>query len=176
MKKIISIVSILVILLVVIFFIVPASSEEKYFNKVELSHNNVITNSNGIAYYDTILSVGLDQMNLVGTLIVISELSNAAKEQFADRELKAHIRYYNGTYYLFISNLNRDEAIEVICHEIIHINQYYSGRLFYDESGITWEGQLLQVDTYEYDSRPWETEAFIKGNNLSNIVSDILYK
>lgn len=157
------------------FFIITLTKEEKYFNHVELSDNNQIVNSLKETYYDTILSVGLDQVNLNGVVVVVSELSNGAKNQF-NGDLKAHIRYYNGIYYLFIDGFSREEGIEVISHEIIHILQYNTGQLYYDNEFVIWETQPYDINEIEYDGRPWEREAFNRSPSLSNKISQILYE
>lgn len=151
------------------------SKKEDYFNQVELSNNNNIVNSLRTTYYDTILSVGLDQSNLNGITVVMSELSSVAKNQF-NGDLKAHIRFYDGIYYLFIDEYSRNESIDIISHEIIHIIQYNSNQLKYDNDIITWESQPFGLDDIEYDNRPWEKDAFQRGPFLSNKIQQILYE
>jgi hypothetical protein len=151
-------------------------TEDTPFKSVELSVNNGIMNSTNNRYYDTIVSVGLDQYGLTGVDVQIQELSDKAKDGF-DGELKAHVQLFNGTYYLFIDNFKRREAIEVIAHEIIHIQQYQSGELSYEyETGILiWQGQPFDVYQLEYGRRPWESDAFDKQGQLESRISNILY-
>jgi hypothetical protein len=176
-KTFIVILSIALVVGIVLFFTINASAtEDEYFNEVELSGNNIITNSNGIAFYDTIISVGLDGAGISGANIVVSELSNTAKEQFTSGELKAHVRYFNGTFYLFLDKYNRREAMEVISHEIIHIVQYKTGQLIYENGELYWEGKIYDLENLDYENRPWERDAFSRESDLSLKVYNILYK
>lgn len=148
--------------------------KEEYFKPVELSTNNAVINSlDHLHYYDTILSVGMDGVGLSGVTVVINDMTDAARNQFSG-ELKAHIRLFNGVYYLFVGALSRAEAIEVISHEIIHIQQYQSGELVYENDEITWQGYPYTLDE-EYEKRPWERDAFSKQNSVESIILNVLY-
>lgn len=176
-KTLIILLSSLLVLGTVSFLVFNVSTkEEKYFNKVELSDNNFITNSDGIAFYDTIISVGLDEAGITGANVVVSELTSGAKEQFTSGELKAHVRYFNGAFYLFLDKYDRREAIEIISHEIVHMRQYLDGTFKYDDGKITWNGQPYLLEDITYDDRPWETEAFQMEGQLASQISKVLYQ
>jgi predicted metallopeptidase len=174
-KTLIIFLSLLMVFGLVLFLVINVSAKEEYFNQVELSNNNIITNSEGIAFYDTIISVGLDYAGIYGVNVVVSELTDGAKEQFSSGELKAHVRYFNGVFYLFLDKFNRREAIEVISHEIIHIIQYNSGQLVYENSELYWEGQKYDLENMDYENRPWEREAFSRETDLGMKVYNELY-
>jgi hypothetical protein len=176
-KKILIIIGvILLIFLVVVFSLNLSAQEEGYFNKVDLleSYGNTITNNQLPSYYDTILSVGLSSQGVMGAYVVINKLSDEAKEQF-NGELKAHVRFFDGVYYLYIDEMSRVEAIQVISHEIIHIYQYNSGQLFYENGEITWNYKKYNLSSVDYDNRPWEKDAFDKEDVLSKNVFESLY-
>lgn len=155
-----------VLISAIILITLNVSATEITFKEVQLSSNNSVTNTVSIPYLDTIMSVALDEMGIAGVTVVISDLSDAAKNQF-NGELKAHIRFFNGVYYLYIDNLGRNESLEVISHETIHINQYNTGKLYYTENGeLFWNGELYDLDNVDYDKRPWEREAFSNGGDL----------
>jgi len=149
--------------------------DESYFNQVELSENNFITLSEQNTFYDTIISVGLDEAGISGVNVVVSELTFGAKEKFDYGELKAHVRYFNGTFYLFLDEYNRREAIDIICHEIIHISQYNTGQLSYENGELYWEGRLYDLENLDYDNRPWERDAFSRESVLASKVFKKLY-
>jgi len=150
----------LVFIGLVILIAVKANASEEPFKQVELSDNNTILNNVSVTYLDTIMSVGLDKMGIAGVTVVISDLSDAAKDQF-NGELKAHVRFFNGVYYLFVDKLGRYESMQVIAHEIIHINQYNTGKLYYDQNGqLFWDGELFDLNNIEYERRPWERDAY----------------
>jgi hypothetical protein len=174
-KKIvgISIGSILVITL--ISYAIISNSEDKPYNQVNISYNNSILNSSLPSYYDTVLYVGLDALGAEGVTITVDKLSDKAKEQF-DGELKAHIRRYNGMYYLFIDEYSREEVIEIVAHELIHIQQYDSNDLVYLNGSVFWRGEEYDLTNIEYQKRPWEDEAFEAQSQIASIISNILYK
>lgn len=174
MKKIISILGIIIMISALFFYLFNVEQKENYFNRVELSENNLITNNEKKQFYDTILSVGLDESGIKGISVVISELSEGAKAQFSSGELRAHIRFYNGIFYLFIDDFERREAIEVISHEVIHIEQYLTQSLIYNEQGLWWNDQEYDLDNLEYDERPWERDAFTRGGFLGHKIEKIL--
>jgi hypothetical protein len=175
MKRLWLILGLVVVLISLFFIVIKVTGEEKYFNKVDLSYNNVISNTINPSFYDTILSVGLDEMGIMGQTIVVSQLSDASKLQF-NGELKAHIRYYNGVFYLFIDEYSRLQSIQIISHEIIHIDQYLSEQLVYENNMVIWETQPYDIDQLEYDNRPWERDAFDRENMLSSKINNILYE
>jgi hypothetical protein len=172
---IILVLSVLLVGLISFLLINTSVREEDYFNQVELSDNNFITNTEVNAFYDTIISVGLDEAGISGVNVVVSELSNGAKEKFDYGELKAHVRYFNGTYYLFLDKYGRRESIEIISHEIIHISQYNTGQLIYENGELYWEGEFYDLETLDYDNRPWERDAFSGESNLSSKILKKLY-
>jgi hypothetical protein len=175
MKKILIIILSVILIILLILFIKNYDFEEKPFKNVYLSENNQILNRTNLNYYDTILSVGLDEVKISGVSVIVLELTENMKKQF-NGDLKAHIRYHNGVYYLFIGNESRTNAIDIISHEIIHINQYHTNQIVFDGTNIVmWEGQPFELNQLEYDLRPWESDAFKKQNDLSNKINDILY-
>lgn len=176
MKKIILIVTSIILIITLVFLVFRTKNDEPYFNQVNLSQYNIIGNSTPFTFYDTILSVGLDEVGLSGVVVTIYPLSDAAKDNSKISELKAHVRFVNGMFYLFIDELNKQEAIRVISHEIIHIEQYFSKRLIYEDGKIFWENNEYQLDNIDYEVRPWENEAFKKEGPLTSKVSNVLIK
>jgi hypothetical protein len=73
--------------------------------------------------------------------------------------------------FIFIkNNLSTGERVEALCHEMVHAEQLYDGRLFF--SGISggkadgeWEGKPFKNVTYRR-SNPWEIEAHTKDKIL----------
>ena len=174
-NKILIIGSVLLALtLLVVFSFNNSDTEGEHFKEISLSENNSVINKELPAYYDTIISVGLDAAGISGVYVVVGQLTDAAKEQF-NGELKAHIRFYNGVYYLFTNEMDKAEAIRVISHELIHINQYNTGQLIYDDGEITWNGEKYDLSTLDYDYRPWEKDAFDREGDLSNKISELLH-
>ena len=165
---------IIVIISIILYFILRKKESSEFYNPVVLSGSNTINNTLLPKYIDTILSVGLDLSGLHGTHIVINPMSESAKNALPDYELKAHVRELYGTYYLFVGDIRRNEVIKVISHEIIHIHQYYSGDLYYNEGKVYWQGDEFDLNNLEYSKRPWEENAFDREKSLSNAIENIL--
>jgi hypothetical protein len=172
--------TLLIILIVVVLSILiinkVSANENKPYNKVELTANNYIVNSISNTSYDTVVKVALDIAGISGIQVFIQELSESAKSQF-NGELKAHVRYFNGDFYLFISNLDSKEAIEIISHEVVHIQQYLNGDFVYDQDSneTYWKGELYYPDNIPYERRPWEDNAFEMQSSIYDKVYSVLY-
>lgn len=152
------------------------ATENGPYNQVELSTYNYVINGIPNTGYDTVTKVALDAAGISGVQVFIQEISETAKSQF-DGELKAHVRYFNDKFFIFLSDLDHREAIEVISHEVVHIQQYLSGDFVYDQSnGDTyWKGELYDASNIPYERRPWEESAFDAQSSVSNKVAAILY-
>jgi hypothetical protein len=175
MKNIIvKIVAGILLLIILYFLIFKTNSEEKPFNQIQLTENNFIYNEKFPTYYDTILMVAMDEAELAGFNVMLRELTDGAKSQF-DGDLKAHIRYQNDDFYLFTGKMSKNEAIEVLSHEVIHMLQYRSGNLSYTNGKVTWMGEVLDLNSKEYEQRPWEVEAFQKQSQLMGMVKESLW-
>lgn len=173
-NNIIKIIVGVIILILFIILIITRKSEDKSFNEIVLSTNNTILNLELPPYYDTVLVVAMNKMELRGYNVYVRKLTSEAKSKF-DGELKAHVRYYRSSFYVFIDELNREESIKVICHEVIHMNQYSSGNLVYNDGSVTWLGKTIELNSKEYELRPWENDAFSKQTELIKSVKGILY-
>jgi len=174
MKKNILLIIVGLILIALFFLIVTKTrAEDKPYNQIELSANNNIHNEAFPSYYDTALSVAMDEMGLVGYNVVVEALSNEARSQF-DGELKAHVRYYNGAFYLFTEMFNRNQIIDILSHEVIHMQQYASGDLIYNND-VIWKGETIPLNSKEYEERPWEADAFSRQSGLISLVEKKLY-
>lgn len=172
-----NIIKIVVGVLIVITLLISFSlikSADTPFNQVKLSDNNSIKNNILPTYYDTVLSVAMDHMGISDQIVVVEKLSDDAKNQF-DGELEAHVRYYNGIFYIFSEEFDRGKAIEVLSHEVIHIHQYVSNNLIYQDGYVIWLGETIELKSKDYAQRPWENDAFARQNELINWVEKILY-
>lgn len=76
-------------------------------------------------------------------------------------------------YYLFLSPLllNKGDIIQVLSHEMIHINQYYTKSLISNNLEVCWKGNSIDINKLNYLERPWEVEAFERQTKLSNKIN-----
>ena len=176
MKRIILIVLLSLVLLFLIYKAVTYT--EAGFKQVELkTNNNIVYNSTGRSYMDSIIYVGLDQMNINGVMVVIRPMLKPKSSE--DLTLKAHIVATDFNYIIFTDNYPRAETISILSHELIHLQQYHSGKLVIKGNQLTWKGETSDLDTWlnvSYANRPWEQEAFREQLELTTKVRNILYQ
>lgn len=178
MKKIWKVIIVLVCVIILFFLFKRINrTDEKYFNTVELDTNNVIINTLSKNYLDTIVNIGLKELEIKNIKVVLLSLSYNEKSKLSNElELMAYIKEHEGIYYILIDeNLDRGKMIEILSHELIHLKQYKSGRLTLINNQPTWENVVYSLDYFPYDKRPWEIEAFKEGQTLNQKLNKILY-
>lgn len=167
---------IILIVLVIAAAIFLLNNRKVDFNRVELTKNNIVYNNTKESYLDTIVKVALELENLKGLTVVVKDLK-VLKQNTVDGELDIKASIY-GEGKLFIlnmnNNINKEEAILVVAHEIIHLQQYYYGKLRMDGGQILWGGIPINYKNISYESRPWEMEAFEKQERLADRIKKVL--
>jgi hypothetical protein len=128
---------------------------------------------------DTIVSVGLDVLNVNNCNIVIKSMDDNIKNRFFNQNglnLQAAVVGTNDMYDIFIDNINKSETITVLSHELVHLKQYNSGDLNVVGGGIViWKGNKINVLDIPYEQRPWEIEAFNKQGDVASKIIKIIY-
>jgi hypothetical protein len=168
----------LVVLIVIGFAIYLLSNQKQQtFKKVTLSRNNIISNKTSKSYLDTLVSQGLDVLGLKGEYVMIRTMDPSLKGALgADTELRAYIIGERNQYIIYIGDLDRQESLTILSHELIHLQQYTSGRLIrMEDRFMMFDGEVYNVDNIEYKNRPWENEAFKKETDLKLKLENILY-
>ena len=90
--------------------------------------------------------------------------------------VKAHIRKAEGGYIIWIDDLSRETNIEVIAHELIHLQQYHMESLILKGDTLFWKDQVFNIHSLPpYDQRDWETDAFSRQGDLKLKIKNILY-
>jgi hypothetical protein len=168
----------LVVLIVIGLAIYLLSNQKQQtFKKVTLSRNNIISNKTSKSYLDTLVSQGLDVLGLKGEYVMIRTMDPSLKGALgADTELRAYIIGERNQYIIYIGDLDRQESLTILSHELIHLQQYTSGRLIrMEDRFMMFDGEVYNVDNIEYKNRPWENEAFKKETDLKLKLENILY-
>lgn len=170
----IAIFAILVIVLIVVL------SKPVIFNSVKLPENNSIINRSSKPYLDTIVAIGMDELEADSFYISIRDLTAELKNNPAVNglDLGAVIFGSGKSYIIYVdTKIDKKSAIDVICHELIHLKQYSSGDLIVldGSSGLVqWKGEKIEVLNLDYNLRPWEIEAFSEQRKLSEKVKEVL--
>jgi hypothetical protein len=177
MKRKNIVISILILLLIglVIYFL--SNQKERTFNKVTLSGNNIITNKTSKSYLDTLVSEGLDVLDLKGEFVMIKDMNPSLRGALGDdKELRAYIIGERNQYVIYIDDLNREESLTILSHELIHLQQYSSGRLIrMEDTFIMFDGKVYNVNDVLYQNRPWEIEAFKNETDLKIKLEELLF-
>jgi hypothetical protein len=166
-----------VFLSILIFYI--SNYEEPTFNQVELNEENTIHNFTNTSYYDTIIHLGLNELQIKNISVVINRIHENARKDFELQGggiLGAHLKELNNNFYLYLDEFDKSMTIDVISHELIHLEQYYSKRLKYENDSLTWNGERFGRTELQYENRPWEIEAYRKEKELSKKIKNILYE
>jgi hypothetical protein len=176
-KKLLIIMAIVGLITAGLFFVKSLSKDhDEYFSHIELPNNNIVVNRlNNVKYYDTIARVGLSQAGLQDLKVIIDTLPAKLINNF-EGNLKGATVYDNGIFYLYIKEYDRQTAIEIIAHEIIHIDQYNRKDLFVLNGNVVWQNKPYNLGDSEYELRPWELEAFNKQRTLIQKIQKILYQ
>ena len=156
-------------------FLITKVNEDKPFNKVTFTESNFVKNKTDMKYLDTLVLAGLHVLEIDKTSVLILPLD---VEGSSDLELKAHIRQVENGYIIFIKNVDRNYALEIISHELVHLQQYNTGELYVNalKNELIFDKKVYPVSKLPaYDVRPWELEAFDKQTELRSSVIDILY-
>lgn len=177
MKRKNIVIGILVVLVIGFVIYLLSNQKQQTFKKVTLSHNNIITNKTSKSYLDTLVSQGLDVLGLRGEFVMIKTMDPSLKSSLgSDNELRAYIIGERNQYVIYIDDLNREESLTILSHELIHLQQYSSGRLIkMEDHFIMFDGEVYNVNEVSYKNRPWEIEAFKKETDLKIKLGELLF-
>lgn len=151
--------------------------EEKYFLPVQLDTVNVVYNTTDLKFLDTIVQTGLSCLKIENIFVIIKPLTG--KEILLENEtieVRAHTQNQGLQYIIWVKNLGREEALATISHELVHIQQFYFGRLITNIPKIAiWEGDTLVLGEVRYYDSPWEKEAFYYQREIEKEIRKVVY-
>ena len=177
-NKIIWIIVAIVILGLVIFLI---TRKERPFNQLDIPITNSVKNQTELEYVVPIINAGLYQLKIDSTYIMVKPMSLIMKTNGLgdkDYDLMGSLLGNRNQFMMYLDNINRYDGMDIIAHELIHLDQYHSGRLVKREgfNSVLWEGKIYDVTTIPYKERPWEIEAFNRDKDLRKKIYDMLLK
>lgn len=164
------------LIIICILLYLLTNQKERYFKKTIFNEENVIQNSTNNKYLDTIIYSGLNVLDIKGITTIIIPLSKAPKQYFINNvDILAFIVLDGNRYYIFIDNVSREESIKILSHELIHLNQYYTGKLKINKDIVIWQKNTYKGNEIPYKDRPWEINAFNNENILLEKIESKLY-
>jgi len=168
---------ILIVLVIIFVLIMILTPPERSFNQYEFTKNNYVLNTTKPSYLDTILHIGLNELDIKDVAILIEPMPDSYYIE-GNWDLGAFVIGNKAQFIIFIKDFNRATHIDVLSHELIHIKQYNDGRLKHENGCVTWkehEYTDAEVMDIPYDQREWEIEAFMEGRILSKKIREKLY-
>ena len=132
---------------------------------------NIKVSCNNKSKYDLetvikiIVSYIFNHQTILMTVINNDKLLDALSPE--GTKLQAMISKTNNLYQLVIRNNPTEDIINIICHEMIHLNQIERGDLVLtrDMKTVTWKGKEYDYKV-PYMERPWEIEAVKNTPNI----------
>lgn len=170
----------LLILMLVLLIILRPKSTTTYYRPVTLPTKNFVKNTSDKNYIDTLVHIGLQELGIENVSVEITPLTDEIRSKFDENiELKAAIIGNKYTFIMYVGDINRNEAIETVSHELIHLQQYHTEKLkVLDKHQLWWDGKIIShsiVASIPYEQREWETEAFNYQRILGEKIERILF-
>ena len=169
----------IVIILIGLLYLIIKNNKDQYFKQIVLTDSNSVINVTNQTYMDTIVRVGLEQLNVNDCYITIKPMDPQVQKNFNDQtglNLQACIVGSSDMYDIYVEDMDRTTSIAILSHELKHLQQYHDGRLTVIGHGVVlWEGKKINVLDIPYDQRLWEIEAFNQQNGLANSITKKLY-
>lgn len=154
-----------------------ANRPERTFVDYKFKETNQVFNLHETVWMDTIVQVGLDQLEIEDQLVII-KTQRAKRDLGNDLETEAYIQTNGQQYVIWIRpGLSRAKAIDVLAHELIHLKQYYTEKLVVlNGARVVWDGEIIDdITQLDYLTRPWEREAFELAPDLAKQIKGQLW-
>lgn len=168
----------IIIILIFVLVIFLKNQTDTPFKQIQLSSNNTVFNETDVSYIDTIVSTGLDKLQIKDAVVIIKPITDdiiqKLRQSESTLEFKAFIIGKNGQYNIYITNLPRHLNLEVLSHELIHLQQTEDNQLIKGTKNIMWKGIEYSPEV-PYNDRPWEIDAYKRQSILLNEIKNSLY-
>lgn len=170
-KKLLSI--FIVALLLIVIGLILFGKKITFLDDLEYEKNNFVISKVDEDYYTDIIHIGLNKLCIEGITVMVRD--GNTYPDLPELTLRAFIKNSGNQFVIYVFNLDKNEVIEVLAHELIHLEQYYSGRLLEIDSVIFFEDGVFFTNSLpHYYDRPWEVEAFAKQFELETYIKDIV--
>jgi hypothetical protein len=183
-KVVLGIILLIILTILVLHFLIGSESLE--LKEAEFTKDvRIVNRMEEHPSYDDIVYSGLEGLAIENVGVVITGMDKGEQRRFEELHnvsLDAYIipsennnkNIFTRNQYLIVlsTDLSLRNAIKVISHELIHLQQLNSGRLRYEGVTAFWEGSRFAKDAnlIPYRSRPWENEAFALDDLLYDLI------
>jgi hypothetical protein len=172
MKKILLILAAVLLVGALIWWVMQTPGPIKSYKQVVLVEQNDLINTTEYGYLDTVLNVGMNELGMKGISVLVQPMQDRVRNRFEEGEgleLEAYVAEWMYGYTICVNDqLGHAHAIDVIAHELIHLEQYHNQTLVVgDGTVVLWKGERQDILTIPYAERPWERDAFLRGKPLA---------
>jgi hypothetical protein len=178
MDKKVRIICIVVLVLLTGLLIMKSCKKDKY-NTFTFPKTLVVNNYTNDKLADTVALIILNKIMKYDTMTInIYKIrDNYDTEEFNFVSYITKIPFKKHEYIIFLKNdLFLDYTKTVLSHELVHLDQYESGRLKIMEDGYEWMNITTKFKDENYLERPYELEAFKKQNDIKKKLNKIFIK
>lgn len=178
MKKNVILKVVCVILLVLLSVLIIRDSDIQLKDMEFDKNGNYVENQTENSYYDTIIYHSLNELNIKNKNIIVADLSKGNIPKMDNSVVRGALGELEpGKYVIFLDKLGKRESMSVIPHEIIHLKQHHDGSLkTIDNNTVIYKSVYYKLDEVDYYRRPWESDAFDEGKNLTRKLNNYLIK
>jgi len=163
------------VMVLITVLIISLLSKEKTFEYKPISKDNLVWSRTTKNYLDTIVSVGLDILDVKGVSVHIKDMDKDV--EVGEYTIDAYINGIPTQYIIHVNTkLSRDVSINVMAHELIHLLQIERGDLVQGKNSVIWMGKIYNdPKSIPYLSREWELQAYKDGIQLEKKLRSRLY-
>lgn len=160
---------VLLLILIISFLMIRSmfkDSDPPFRSDLVITPVHDIRNWSSIQYADTVLHIALEVLRLDKEITIFIHDMQPPHFRITPTQsgtLRGFVHVLSGKdYQIFLdSSLSRQVIIETLAHELIHIDQFRSGRLVeLSNQEVLFRDQVYEVSSIDYEDRPWEREAF----------------
>lgn len=152
--------AIIAILVILLLAIRTQNRNDAPYQEIEFNETDFVTDWTTMGYMDTLVQAGLISLKIDSVSVLVRPMvQSSTQDKNGTLELLAYIKGNRKQFSLYVLKMNRRDAIEVIAHELIHLDQYRTGRLVSFGDSVEWMGSRMRVLDIPYEERGWEVEA-----------------
>ena len=180
MKKWLRILGVIVLITILVIILIKVTKRE--FETFTFPDTMIVENYSDNKMADTITMVLLNKVLDFDTMTIYIHTIPPAFLNHEEYDFKALIskpQFVDNVYNLYLKDkLGMISLKHALTHEILHLEQYESGRLMVlpDNYGYVWEGDTIKYSDVDYKRREHEIEAIKGTRSLKYKLNEVLYK
>jgi len=161
------------IIILIIIGLATLSGNRSFKEDLKYEINNTVINQTSETYYQDIINVGLNILKIKQQVVIIKVTRE--EKRYDDLIIRGGIITNGYQYLIQLYNPPKNEIIDIIAHELIHLQQFKSKDLIETKDTIFYKGMYFdKTNLPPYNTRPWEINAFINQKPLQKQIKEIV--